>query len=380
MSLWLAAVLFHLGVTALCVWTFKRWDRRLDGATGSGRWFKGATADLVVLLAATLVLAAVAALFLPTSGFTLLRLVSQAIFGEGLLLLVAVAGLHGRRGLHGAALGLGALALALLACYAEAYHREPAELKVRAYDVDLSRGASHGRLRIVQMSDLQANRIGEHEDRAVRTALAEKPDLIVMTGDYVQPRTGLPPSREKTTADLKELLRRRGFRAPFGVYAVEGDVDKGWPGVLAGTGITLLSGDVARMTLPGGRSLSIVGLTPRMSRGADVSDLLALARSAPSSDLRVVVGHNPNFVQELADASVHVDLALAGHTHGGQVVLPFLGPPITQMSLPRRYASGLHDYRGTPLHVSAGIGMERGTAPQIRFLCPPEISVIDVRY
>jgi len=150
--------------------------------------------------------------------------------------------------------------------------------------------------------------------------------------------------------------------------------------VLAGTGVTALSGTVARVSLPGGRALSIVGLTPPMSRGTDVPDLLSLARSAPAGDLRLVIGHNPNFVQELAEASVPVDLALAGHTHGGQVVLPLFGPPITQMSLPRRYASGLHDYRGIPLHVSAGIGMERGTAPQIRFLCPPEISVIEVRY
>jgi predicted MPP superfamily phosphohydrolase len=48
--------------------------------------------------------------------------------------------------------------------------------------------------------------------------------------------------------------------------------------------------------------------------------------------------------------------------------------------LPRRYARGLHLYGQVPLHVSAGIGMERGTAPQVRFLCPPEICVIDVRY
>ena len=73
-------------------------------------------------------------------------------------------------------------------------------------------------------------------------------------------------------------------------------------------------------------------------------------------------------------------LALAGHTHGGQVVLPFFGPPMTLSRLPRRYAGGLHDYHGLPLHVSRGIGMERGSAPQIRFLCPPEICVIELRY
>src|SRR5262249_443661 len=178
--------------------------------------------------------------------------------------------------------------------YADAYHFEPADLKVRRYAVDLSRGAPHGHVRIVQMSDLQASRIGAHEDLAVETALLQKPDLIVLTGDYVQPRTGLPPSRAQPTADLKDLLRRRRFTAPLGVFAVEGDVDRGWPEVLGGTGIRLLSGSVARVTLPGGRPLSIVGLTPAMSRGHDTSDLLALTRSVPAGDLRIVIGHNPN--------------------------------------------------------------------------------------
>ncbi len=76
-----------------------------------------------------------------------------------------------------------------------------------------------------------------------------------------------------------------------------------------------------------------------------------------------------------------VDLALAGHTHGGQIVLPFFGPPLTLTGLERPYAAGgLHDYHGIPLHVSRGVGMERGSAPQVRFLCPPEICLLDVTY
>ena len=49
--------------------------------------------------------------------------------------------------------------------------------------------------------------------------------------------------------------------------------------------------------------------------------------------------------------------------------------------IPRRYAAGgLHDYEGIPLHVSRGVGMERGSAPQVRFLCPPEICLLEVTY
>jgi predicted MPP superfamily phosphohydrolase len=93
----------------------------------------------------------------------------------------------------------------------------------------------------------------------------------------------------------------------------------------------------------------------------------------------IAIGHAPDFVMQLAGGAP-VDLVLAGHTHGGQVVLPFVGPPGISSRLPRRFGGDVHDYRGIPVHVSRGVGMERGTAPQIRFLCPPEICVLDVRY
>ncbi|MEO8362207.1 MAG: hypothetical protein ABI672_19425 [Vicinamibacteria bacterium] len=63
----------------------------------------------------------------------------------------------------------------------------------------------------------------------------------------------------------------------------------------------------------------------------------------------------------------------------GQLVLPFFGPPTTASRLPRRYAGGLNDYRGTPIHVSRGVGMERGFDIPVRFLCPPEIGILDLR-
>jgi predicted MPP superfamily phosphohydrolase len=101
-----------------------------------------------------------------------------------------------------------------------------------------------------------------------------------------------------------------------------------------------------------------------------------LLSRGPGAGHRIVISHSPDFVDAMP---VSVDLVLAGHTHGGQVVLPLFGPPTTASRLPRLYAGGLHDYRGTPLHVSRGVGMERGFAPPVRFLCPPEICILDLR-
>jgi len=161
--------------------------------------------------------------------------------------------------------------------------------------------------------------------------------------------------------------------------AVRGDVDLDWPKVLELTAITPLSGELVCQELPDGESLCLIGLTPDMSHGRDRAGLFELVRRAPPDSLRIVIGHSPDFLMDLAGA-VRIDLALAGHTHGGQVVLPWVGAPFTKSRLGPRYASGLNDYKGVPIHVSAGIGMERGTAPQIRFLCPPEISVLEVAY
>ena len=372
---WLSCAVFHV---LLCAVIGVQLRRRSASLARGERPSRRLVADGFVFAAVTLILAWLGAAFVtPTSPFTVLRLLAQALFGEAILYAAALGWMLRRHAHTRWAAAMVVLSVAGLAVYWQAYHREPKDLQVSAHEIDLAHGRPAGHLRILHLTDLQTDWIGAYEDHAIRQALAQKPDLIVMTGDYIQPR--LEPTRSRATRDLKALLRRRHFQAPLGVYAVRGDVDADWPGVLAGTGVRTLTGEVARISLPDGATLSVVGLTVAMSRGQADGRMVDFLRQVPDDDLRIVIGHQPNFVTALA-GKVPLDLALAGHTRGGQVVLPFFGAPITKTRLPRRFASGLGDYEGVPLHVSAGIGMERGTAPQIRFLCPPEICVLDLRY
>ena len=176
--------------------------------------------------------------------------------------------------------------------------------------------------------------------------------------------------------DLRALMARIAFDAPLGTFATEGDAGPSCKQVFEGTKVRCLVDETALVTLPEGMTLAITGLSRNHGRVRDSGWLAGLMERGPLGDHRIFISHAPDFVDALPEP---VDLVLAGHTHGGQVVVPFFGPPRTASRLPRLYAGGLHDFRGTPLHVSRGVGMERAFTPPIRFLCPPEICILDTR-
>jgi predicted MPP superfamily phosphohydrolase len=370
----LSVILFHVGYAAACLWVFLRWRARWDSGRPAPRLWGAAAAapETMALCLIAVLLSVIATAVAFPDPFAVVRLLAQGLFGETLILGVALVVLLARRNRLPLAGALALAPLLLLAVYVDAYHVEPHDLQVRHHTVRAAR--LHGAVRILHISDTQVDGVGPYEERALREGLALRPDLIVLTGDYAQPRVGSrPEGAERAFADL---LRRIPLSAPLGVYAVRGDVDDDWPEPLAGAGITLLADEAVSLDT-GGERLTLVGLSPAESRGANPGLLARLVRSAPPGHAVVVAGHSPDFVSALAGRAT-VDLALAGHTHGGQVVLPVLGAPITLSRLPRRYVSGLHDYHGIALHVSAGVGMERGAAPQIRFLCRPEICLVEL--
>jgi predicted MPP superfamily phosphohydrolase len=366
---------FHGLYAVACVTLARRFLARRPETIRA--WLRALAADGALLALAALVAAGVGTLVGPPTGFTFFRLLSQGLFGETVLLLIVLSWIHLRTRLPSRAVLLTAAWLVLLAVYVEAYHRGPENLQVRRHPATLpSAGPRVQSLRVVHLSDIQTHEIGPYQERVFATALAQEPDLIVFTGDYIQPLVG--GDRRRPTADFQALLRRMAFRAPLGAFAVRGDVDPEWPRMFDGTPVTPLTGRIARLGLADGRFVSLVGLTAGMSRGHERAEMERLVASAPPGDVRVVIGHQPDYVIPLS-AVTRVDLALAGHTHGGQFALPFFGPPYTSSPLPRKYAGDLHDYRGTLLHVSRGVGMERWTAPPIRFLVPPEICVLELR-
>ena len=94
----------------------------------------------------------------------------------------------------------------------------------------------------------------------------------------------------------------------------------------------------------------------------------------PSEHFQILLGHKPDY----SISEPPADLMLAGHTHGGQVQLPFFGPLLTLSDVPRAHAEGANPVGNGTLIVSRGIGMEQIDAPRLRFFCWPELSVIDL--
>lgn len=243
----------------------------------------------------------------------------------------------------------------------DAFLIEPRALEVSKVNVTSTKVSKP--LRIVVIADLQTDEVGEYEKSALKTALDQKPDLILFAGDYLQFRDSADFSRARK--ELTDYMASIGFSAPLGVYAVEGNVDPpNWSDIFMPIGATVFpaTNSIERP------DVTVTGLTLRDSFNPKL-------RISKRDRFHIVLGHGPDF----ALGDVDADLLVAGHTHGGQVVLPGIGPLMTLSAVPRKWASGRTELSGgRTLIVSRGVGMERGDAPRLRFLCRPEIVVVDV--
>jgi predicted MPP superfamily phosphohydrolase len=170
------------------------------------------------------------------------------------------------------------------------------------------------------------------------------------------------------------------LRARGGVFIVPGDVDQPPERLLRlaeGTAMTPLFNQTASVRV-GRLRLRIGGVALDYRSDRSRRAIHELESAGDASEVRILLAHRPDVVFELGSRSA-IDLVVAGHTHGGQIVVPFYGPPMTLSSIPRSAAAGgLHTVDGHKLYVSRGVGCERGQAPRIRLFCPPEVSIVTV--
>lgn len=289
-----------------------------------------------------------------------IRFLSYAIFLHGTIILAATAVIYRKKRLAALAALAGVMLLSLTAV--RAFLLEPHWLEVNRYRIVAPKITRP--LRIVVIADPQIDKIGHYEREVLRLAMAEKPDLLLFAGDYIQ---AFREDQQRLCREFNELLREMDIQTPLGAFAVRGNVDPlQWMEIFQDAGVRAV-GETRSFDL-GEVQLTCLGLRD--------SYRTSPVRYPPTGGrFHILLGHVPNFALGNGDA----DLIVAGHTHGGQLQLPWLGPVVTNSRLPRKLAHGFNVLPGGgKMIVSRGIGMERGYAPRFRFLCRPELVVVEL--
>lgn len=231
-------------------------------------------------------------------------------------------------------------------------------------------------IRILHITDLHVERLTAREEHVVELTKNAKPDIILITGDYVNLSYNRDP---ETHRQVWQMLRR--FKAPFGVYGTLGsptvDLREMVAPLFDDSPVHLMRQEWEQVDMGDGRRLTLLGLDCTHHIPTDAARLAQLVESAADNAPQVLLYHSPELMPQAVEHKI--DLYLCGHTHGGQVRLPFIGPLLTSSQLGRRFVMGLYRYGRTHLYVSRGVGLEGLSAPRVRFLCPPEITLVTIR-
>lgn len=270
------------------------------------------------------------------------------------------AGLVSRRDLLKgvAAAGIGALTGTFAHGYL--YERHHIELTRETLHVSGLPSALAG-LTIGFLTDLHRSQTVAHEmiARAVEIVMAERPDIVVLGGDYVTwgDRRYVSPAADALA----------GLSAPHGVFAVLGnhDDDRDMPAALQAKGFSVLRDARTRLTVRG-ETLDLAGIRYWTRK---VTDIARVLRGA--SPTTILLAHTPMRLVEAA--ALAVPLMLSGHTHGGQIVLPGLGA-IAAREFPIVAGVGRRD--NTAAFVSRGIGT---VYVPVRLNCPPEAALLTLQ-
>ncbi|NLN20023.1 MAG: metallophosphoesterase [Firmicutes bacterium] len=204
--------------------------------------------------------------------------------------------------------------------------------------------------------------------RVVRRLNAQRPDFIVIAGDTVDVRVTEAQEAEPALRALYEL------EAPYGVYLVFGNHDTPrahlWRPLIQQGGIRILENEHVALQ-KGDDTLYLVGLADALYGRID---LRRSWQGIPEDACVILAVHEPDVADEFADWPVA--LQLSGHSHGGQIVLPFSRPRYLP-PLAHKYYSGLYTSEaGHPVYTTRGVGTSQ---VPFRFLARPEITIITLR-
>jgi uncharacterized protein len=243
---------------------------------------------------------------------------------------------------------------------------EASSLSIEKIDIKLPRLPKKLEgFRLVHLSDIHHSPFTnlEHISRAVKVANRLKPDMFVLTGDYVS-------HESEYIEPVAEVLGKLG--SEFGTFACLGNHDHWTDAELVTNSfrranINVLINEGFRFTARDS-SLWLCGVDDYM---VGKTDLKSALHGSFADEMKLLLAHNPVIFRQAA--RFDVDLVLSGHTHGGQVKLRDEDKRILP---PRKLQNGLHRRRDSQIYITRGIGT---VVLPIRYQCPPEISLIELQ-
>ena len=229
-------------------------------------------------------------------------------------------------------------------------------------------------VRVLHLGDLHVERITERERRLNQLVAELKPDIILFSGDVLNLSYLDDPVAFQ---DGRKVLSE--WRAPGGVFVVSGspavDLEHLFPRLVDGLdNLHWLREDRACVEVNGQR-IDILGLActhKPFIDGPRLEALLDKTRPAGSDPFTILIYHTPDLAPNAANTG-KIDLQVSGHTHGGQIRLPWLGAFFAASLYGKRFEAGRRQVGNMMLYVTRGIGLEGKAAPRVRFFCPPEI-------
>ena len=260
---------------------------------------------------------------------------------------------------------------------------EPNNIQIERISVKVENlSESFDGIKIVHLTDFHSKDFGEREKRVLEILEDLDPDLVFITGDFIDHKT-------KDIDSCQEFWRELGNKYQGKIFGVLGNHEY-WidhinassiKDLLEKSGIVVLrnenkkisrSKDAAVLRLYNDDEyIYLIGVDDPDTGRDDLSKaMINIEKNIP----KILLAHSPDIVDNLQGEQI--DLILSGHTHGGQVKIPFLRPFWTPTENRGKYASGLFEINGTNLYVNRGIGT---AIFPIRFNCSPEITVIELR-
>lgn len=239
---------------------------------------------------------------------------------------------------------------------------------VRTEEVSLDTGLSE-QLTVVQVSDIQISEsyTTRHFQKVVDRIISLEPDILLFTGDLYENYAAYHDD-ENLIAQLSQIQPRYGKFAIWGNRDYGGGAARQYSQIMEAAGFALLENEAVTISTDNGEQLLLAGLDDALLGEPDIQPVLT--QYPPDGyPCSVLMLHEPDLADQYAEDGF--DLMLAGHSHGGQVDVPFL-PPLTT-SLAEKYQKGLYQLNeNTALYVNRGIGISHYP---VRFGVPPEVTV-----